>query len=66
MELIINILNDCTLAPSAGNGQPWEFIVVTNKEMIDRISTECKRNLLEHIAYNPEDYAKRYEKMLQK
>ncbi len=66
IELINGILNDCILAPSAGNGQPWEFIVVTNKEMTDSISAECKKNLLERIASNPEDYAKRYEKMLQK
>jgi nitroreductase len=66
MELIYNIVTDSILAPSAGNGQPWEFIVVTNKEMIDRISVECKKNLLERIASNPEEYAKRYEKMLQK
>jgi nitroreductase len=65
-ELIKGILNDSILAPSAGNGQPWEFIVVTNREMIDRISVECKNNLLKRMANNPRDYAKRYEKMLQK
>jgi len=65
-ELIRDILNDCILAPSAGNEQPWEFIVVTSQEMINRISIESKRNLLERIACNPGDYALRYEKMLQK
>jgi nitroreductase len=65
-ELIKGIIKDSILAPSAGNGQPWEFIVVTNREMIDRISAESKKNLLERIATNPDDYAKRYEKMLQK
>ena len=66
VELIKEIVNDSILAPSAGNGQPWEFVVITNQEMIDRISTESKNNLLHRIASNPGDYAKRYEKMLQK
>jgi nitroreductase len=64
--LIKEIVDDSILAPSAGNGQPWEFIVITNSELIDRISSECKKNLLERMASNPDDYAKRYEKMLQK
>lgn len=64
--LIKAIVNDSILAPSAGNGQPWEFIVVTNRKLMDRISEEGKKNMLERIASNPEDFAKRYEKMLQK
>ncbi len=64
-KIIRNIIDDCILAPSAGNEQPWKFIVVSNREMIDRISAECKRNFLERIASHPDDYAKRYEKMLQ-
>jgi nitroreductase len=66
IELIKDLVNDSILAPSAGNGQPWEFLVVTNQEMIDRISMESKRSLLERIAANPDDYAHRYKKMLQK
>ena len=66
LELIRALIHDSILAPSAGNGQPWEFIVVTDREMMDRISTESKNNLLDRIASNPGDYAKRYEKMLQK
>ena len=64
VELIKSITNDSILAPSAGNEQPWKFIIVNNKEMIDRISMECKKNMLERIASNPNDYAKKYEKML--
>lgn len=66
MELIRNIVNDSILAPSEGNGQPWEFVLVTNRELMDRISMESKKNLLERIASNPGDYALRYEKMLRK
>jgi len=64
-DLIQCILNDSILAPSSGNEQPWKFIVITNKEMINRISAESKKNILERIASNPDDYAKKYEEMLQ-
>ena len=65
-EVISSIVNDSILAPSAGNEQPWKFIVVRNKTMIDKISAECKKNFLERITSNPNDHAKKYEKMLQK
>jgi nitroreductase len=64
LKLINKLINDSILAPSAGNGQPWQFIIVNNREIIDRISKECKKSMLERIASNPNDYAKKYEKML--
>jgi len=66
VEIIREIIDDSILAPSAGNEQPWEFVVVTNRDMIDRISADCKENFLERFASNPYDPAKKYEKMLQK
>ena len=65
IDIIQNIINDSILAPSAGNEQPWKFVVVRNKAMIDCISNSCKKSMLQRIAANPGDYAKRYEKMLQ-
>jgi len=65
LALIKCIINDSILAPSAGNEQPWKFVIVNNRDMINRISDECRKNILERIASNPNDYAKRYEKMLQ-
>lgn len=64
-ELIQELINDSIFAPNAGNQQPWKFVIINNKEMIQRISDEGKRNILNRIASNPNDYAKRYEKMLQ-
>jgi nitroreductase len=66
LETIHSIINDSILAPSSGNGQPWKFIIVNNKEMIEKISDEGKKTMLERIASNPNDYAKIYESMLQK
>ena len=65
IEVIHQILNESTLAPNAGNEQPWKFIIVNNKEMIKRISDESKKNILKRIVANPDDYAKRYQKMLE-
>ncbi len=65
LEIINSLINDSILAPSAGNEQPWKFIIVNNRDMINSISCESKKNILERIASNPNDYAKKYEKMLQ-
>ncbi|SCY18857.1 nitroreductase family protein [Desulfoluna spongiiphila] len=64
-ELIESMIRESTLAPSAGNGQPWEFIVVHRKEMLRRISDESKKNILSRIAANPDDYAGKYQTMLE-
>jgi len=47
-DLIVKILEAATWAPSAANNQPWEFIVITNKEIKARIHFEsmiCKKNI---------------------
>ena len=64
MEIINEIIIDSTLAPNAGNEQPWKFIIIRNREMINRISSEGKANILRRIENNPGDYAERYKKML--
>lgn len=65
MDIIESLLLESTFAPSAGNGQPWKFIVVNNKETLANISSESKKNLLTKIATNPNSYTKKYEKILQ-
>jgi len=64
LKVLEEIINDSILAPSAGNEQPWKFIIINNKEMINKISNECKKNFLARINNNPADYARKYEKML--
>jgi len=65
VEVIREMINESTLAPSAGNEQPWRFVIVNDKEMIKKISEESKKNILARIAANPDDYAKKYERTLQ-
>ena len=65
MDLLKNIVHESTLAPSAGNEQPWKFIIVQNHDVLLKISEDCKENLLSRIAANAHDYAKKYKHMLQ-
>ncbi|MHC1787535.1 MAG: nitroreductase family protein [Christensenellales bacterium] len=37
-ETISRLLEAATLAPSAGNGQPWRFVVVTRRETLDSLA----------------------------
>ena len=64
LEVIKEMIKECTLAPNAGNDQPWKFIIVNNKEMMKRISDESKKNILACISANPNHYAKKYEGLL--
>ena len=63
-DLIHELLQDCCLAPSSGNAQPSKFIVITNQDLIARLSDECKRNLLAEVENNPAGPLKRFESLL--
>lgn len=64
-KLINELITESTLAPSAGNEQPWKYIIVQDKATMRSISDESKKSILARIAGNPEDYAKKYQKMLE-
>ena len=64
LKVIQEMIKESTLAPNAGNEQPWKFIIVNNKEMLKRMSDESKKNILARITANPDDYAKKYKGML--
>ena len=38
-EVIDRVIDAATKAPSGGNSQPWEFVVVTDPDLIDKIGT---------------------------
>ncbi len=38
-ETITNLLKAAMQAPSSNNGQPWHFVVVDKREILDKIST---------------------------
>lgn len=66
LETIRELICESTLAPNAGNEQPWKFIIVSNRDMLKRISDESKKNILARIALNPDDYAAKYKGILEK
>ena len=64
LDLVKEIIRDSCLAPSSGDGQPWRFIIVNNKEWIKKLSDESKRNILSYIELNPDAHLKKYESTL--
>ncbi len=64
LEVIRGVIQDACLAPSSGNGQPWKYIIVNQREWIRRLSDESKKNLLSTIGGNPESPLKKYEAVL--
>ena len=53
-SIISDIIEETCLAPSAGNRQPWEFVIIRNREMIKQLSDESKANFLTDLASNPD------------
>ena len=64
VEIIKEMIRETCLAPSSGNGQPWQFIVVNNNDWIKKLSDESKKNLLASIKKNPDSPMKKYESAL--
>jgi nitroreductase len=64
LDTITEIIRESCLAPSSGNGQPWQFIVVKSRETIKRLSDESKRTLLVDIERNPASPSRSYEAVL--
>ncbi len=64
LDLIRDIIKDTCSAPSSGNGQPWKFIIVNNREWMRKLSDESKANLVSVLEKNPESPLKKYEAAL--
>ena len=65
LDIIKEMIHEATFAPSASNTQGWKFLIINDRSVMKRISDECKGNLLTRMQNNPDDYAKRYEKIMQ-
>ncbi len=61
LEIIKDILKDTCYAPSSGNGQSWQFIVINKKEWIRKLSDESKKNFVSLIERDPASPLKKYE-----
>lgn len=63
-EIIEEVIKESCLAPSSGNGQPWRFIIVSDKAVIEKLSDDSKKNLLSDLERNPASPIKKYEAAL--
>jgi len=65
LPVIYDIIRDCTFAPSAGDRQPWKFIVITDREIMKRLSDESKVNLRSRLEQeDSSSLLRRYEALL--
>jgi len=62
--VVTDIIRESCLATSSSNGQPWQFVIINQKETIKRLSDESKKNLLSDITKNPNYPAEKYEDIL--
>jgi len=51
-DIIRELIKVGTYAPSAGNKQPWRFVVIKNREMIARLSGRAKKLWLDTVGEN--------------
>ena len=61
LPIIKEIIQDTCLAPTASNGQPCRFIIVQNRDYIEKLSNDSKKSLLDDLARNPNSPFKQYE-----
>ena len=61
LTIVKELIKESCLAPSSGNGQPWRFIIVNNRDMIKNLSDDSKKNLIAGIEQNPDSPLKKYE-----
>lgn len=48
--LVKRVIEAGRFAPSAGNNQPWKFVVIQNKSVIDEIDRRCK-NFCKYVMF---------------
>jgi len=64
LDIVKEILQEASLAPSASNGQPCQFIIVNNRQTLKKLSDESKKNLLQDFAENKTSLNPNYVDML--
>lgn len=64
MDIVNEIIRESCLAPSATNGQPWRFIVITNRDLMRRLSDESKGNILTFMEKSPSSLTSMYGELL--
>ena len=64
LEIIKEIIKESCLAPSSHNGQPWQFIIVNNKNLLKRLSENIRKGLLADLEKSGDPHLKSHESIL--
>jgi nitroreductase len=64
LSLLKEIIQETSLAPTAGNRQPVRFIIIRDRKLIRRLSDESKKSLLDDLVRDPSLPLKQYEAAL--
>jgi nitroreductase len=64
LDIIKEILKESCLAPSASNDQPCQFIIISDKQMMKKLSDESKKNILQDFYKNPASLNPNYEALM--
>lgn len=60
VELIEEIINDSIKAPNASNKQAWNFIIINNKEYMQKLSDISRQGFIASVKRNPNSPLKEY------
>ncbi|MCP4754652.1 MAG: nitroreductase family protein [Proteobacteria bacterium] len=60
VEVIKEIINDSIKAPNASNKQVWNFIIVKNKEYMQKLSDISRQGFIDSVERNPDSPLKEY------
>jgi nitroreductase len=63
-DIIRELIRAGTYAPSAVNTQPWRFVVIKNREIIDRLSERAKKLWLDSVDKSSNPEIKRLENIM--
>jgi nitroreductase len=66
LEVIREIIDDSVKAPNASNKQAWNFIIITNKEYMKKLSDVSRQGFIDSVKRNPNSPLKEYAQGLEK
>jgi nitroreductase len=66
LELLEEIIHDSIKAPNAGNMQLWRFLIINNRDWLNKLSDLNKKTILDDIAKNHNSPFKSYESIMKR
>jgi len=60
VELVKEIINDSINAPNASNKQAWGFIIINNKEYMQKLNDISRQGFIDSVERNPNSPLKEY------